>query len=417
MQSSYIDLPILTVHQWQTNAMLASKISFADLWQIHRLTWREPASHDPLAPSAAASLRGHEEETQRHLNAERLRKIRRHVQKTFEARETGDRAWGLFPTSLILALREMTGYERESLDDGVLSGLYAADLEECLMGPDGDHLYVPRNAKLCLIVDGQHRFYGVKQFRDELSSKQDLAAVDGLEFPATILLDYDTYQIGEVFAKVNFEQKPVNRSLFYDILGTLPDFEYSDIRLAHNLVLHLNNASNSPLRGMVKLLGTGRGMFSQASFADHVEAGLRHGGVWYRVARDFANQGRRWEELAKYLRAFFTAVSSAYPTCWPVEKDDKKTGEKYFSAYGQPHVTLKTTGLGALMRLSKDIYSRVDSSKPERDLEKDIASYLGKLDDKRAAKLFSSSGDYGKAGGSALQQKLYLKLSEALDLK
>lgn len=60
-------------------------------------------------------------------------------------------------------------------------------------------------------------------------------------------------------AKFFIEQKPVNRSIYYDIFGSAPG-ELSEIKLAHDLTLHLNNNENSPIRGMIKLLGRGNGL-------------------------------------------------------------------------------------------------------------------------------------------------------------
>ena len=67
---------------------------------------------------------------------------------------------------------------------------------------------------------------GRKSLKEEypkLTNELVLDYIKQFEFNCTILLGFDKWEQGKVFADVNFNQKPVNKSLYYDIFGSYPD--------------------------------------------------------------------------------------------------------------------------------------------------------------------------------------------------
>src|SRR5690606_14988011 len=118
--------------------------------------------------------------------------------------------------------------------------------------------------KNTLIVDGQHRLAAMLKLYEDASSDKirigryslqqkypDLTnnivqnRLTSFELNCTLLIGFDLWEQGKVFADVNFNQKPVNKSLYYDIFGSYPDPDKNDIFLAHMLALHLNNNEDS----------------------------------------------------------------------------------------------------------------------------------------------------------------------------
>jgi DGQHR domain-containing protein len=291
-------------------------------------------------------------------------------------------------------------------------------------------LLVPTN-KISLIVDGQHRLSAmIKLYEDakndrikigrnalfheypDLTNEMVISQLEKFELNCTILLGFDKWEQGKVFADVNFNQKPVNKSLYYDIFGSFPDPNKNDIFLAHMLAMHLNNNENSVIKNSIKMLGTGNGYFSQAFF---VEALLDHfgkQGIWNDIPLNYVNGGSEHKILPKVLKAYMSAIKSSYNDYWP--KEDETTSRKY------PHILLKTTGMGALLKLLDPIYRKL---KPEIDFKSIDDAELIKIFVKqlepsidKASYYFSREGGYSGSGSKGQQNALYLELKKSLNL-
>lgn len=95
----------------------------------------------------------------------------------------------------------------------------------------------------CSIVDGQHRLRGI-----EVAGLQE-------KFILPVVFIFDTYleQDAEIFAAINGNQKPVSKSLVYDLYG-LSD-KRTVQKTCHEIVESLNSDDESLLRGKIKMLG------------------------------------------------------------------------------------------------------------------------------------------------------------------
>lgn len=97
-----------------------------------------------------------------------------------------------------------------------------------------------------LIVDWQHRYFWMwEKWKEDSSFDMELSVV--------FLIDYDKYQLSKVFANINFTQKPVNKSLYYDLFWSIP-WDFNDLNFVHNLVHDLNFDSWSNLNWNIKML-------------------------------------------------------------------------------------------------------------------------------------------------------------------
>ena len=99
-----------------------------------------------------------------------------------------------------------------------------------------------------MVVDGQHRIGGFKDQSDEVLS---------MEVPCAIFLDLPIPLQAYVFATINFNQKPVNKSLNYELFAFDIDNEkpttWSPDKLAVFLSRKLNVDKNSPFFGHIKI--------------------------------------------------------------------------------------------------------------------------------------------------------------------
>lgn len=157
----------------------------------------------------------------------------------------------------------------------------------------------PVRGKCAFVVDGQHR---LRAF--DYSERKD--------FPLAItaLVDLSLAEVAELFVQINYNQKPVNKSLVFDLLGLSPDM-FPGCRELHDVVERLNEDPESPLYRRIKMLGVGEGTVSQASLITAIEK--------YRVRErlgDILGATLTPSNLYDIIWNFFTGVSTAYETLW-----------------------------------------------------------------------------------------------------
>lgn len=413
IEDIFYSFPVINISQLQTGIVVLGKITFTQLMHIHVLSVRKESLIDPFGNTIPKKKIKYEEEFQRRLNISKLNKIKNYLTLEFESLKKG-KSIGLFPSSLILAFQLDEDYDSDKLNDKYLKEKYTKVLKTCFINKERTYFYVPKNKALCLIVDGQHRLYGVKKFYESLVNVDEKKIIEAFEFAATFLLDFDVYQLGKIFATVNFTQKPVNRSLYYDIFGSIPDTEKNDIKLAHDLALHLNNYELSPIKDMIKMLGTGYGLFSQAFFVEKMLIHFRENGVWEYIYIDYLNDGDIYKILPIFMRIYLECIKDAYEPAWP--NKIKRNGELVYSVFSYDFILCKTTGLGAFFRLIKNIFPLIQK-KPEELWHEIIFKVLSKITKEEANVIFSKEGNFGEAASEGLQVKLYKYLKEELKLQ
>lgn len=334
---------------------------------------------------------------QRHLIKDRVSKIKTFIRSSILDEKKNRQVSVLFPTALLLATKSEKEIDRK---DSILV--------DDLVGEDGRFF----------IVDGQHRLFSMKSLYEELREKGKLSEDDKYildylnkyRFNCTVLLNFDLWEQARVFADVNFNQKKVDRSLYYTIYGMKYSEDEKDrqnnyIFISHNLVKFLNSNPQSPLRGMVKMLGNGKGMISQAFLADCL---IRHikspRGIWFLDSNEEKSKGA-YRYMAKEIATFFKAVKDIFEELWPENGVHRS-------------LILKTTGLGALLRLMGYIHKNLLSESIIRSLSSEDSNYIvrgyyDRLKDlfapfkEQKSTLFSLDSEYAGSGGRGLESKLY----------
>lgn len=308
----------------------------------------------------------------------------------------------IFPTAMLLA------FETEE-------NLYAKVNREGIID-----FQQPRNV---MVVDGQHRLRAMKILFERVYGKTDNESliiqnyIKNYKFNCTILVNFDMWEQAKIFADVNFKQKKVSKSLFYEIYGMYYDNDTVDsnqsaLYLAHQLVVHLNCSEYSPLKNCIKMLGNKeKGFLSQSFLVEALIAHFKPGKVWHydstsSISEDFVFS--KAFELTSYLTVFKNVFSSIWP-----ESGVKKVD----------YVICKTTGMGALIKLMADIHkvlpSAVLSSLKNQEEDgindeyvKNVTPYIEKLAPQQD-RLFSTDpeiGDYCSASGLAAINSLYKEL-------
>jgi hypothetical protein len=259
-------------------------------------------------------------------------------------------------------------------------------------------------------------------FDDNSIGDKVLKYLRNYKFSCSVLLNYDVWEQAQVFASVNFNQKKVNRSLFYDIYGIMiPDTDslvipkQNEIYIAHQLVAYLNGNQNSPFRGFVNMLGTGNGFVSQAFLVEQFLMHLSSNGIWADVTLDLKEKTNK--KLQNYaaaeLSAYLAAIRGTFKKYWP---DDGRSSVS---------VLCKTTGIGAIMRFLKDLHLSMPPSLQNEMKETpsspftyaEIITYFSNNIEPLKSYgeiLFSTEGkgEFNGTGGQGLQIKLYNKMKE-----
>ena len=417
---------IVELDQLTSNKVLIATIPFNQLIKKTKFTVRELPVGDILNND---NFENKNEYYQRLRNDDRTKEIAGFILKNIANRYANKNSYiGLFPSAIILS------YNSSDLlsADEYYKSLEDDQLDEKGIFIDDNYIIIP-DSREGLIVDGQHRLAGF-QLLHELANNKKIKvgrkileeAYPGLEysyvieqiekysFPCTILLDFDLWEQGRVFANVNFKQKPVNRSLYYDIFGSFPDPDKNDIYIAHHYTVYLNNNPTSPLKGKIKLHGVGQGIFSQAFFVEALLETFKKGHAFNFIVYEYATTNKINETILKFFKIYFSAISEVFKDYWP--QSNENTSRSYHS------VLLKTNSLGALIKLSEVIYkdlvlvfTDLDTASDDELKEVIIKKYLTKISDK-GAEYFSSNSAYARGGSKGLQTELFQKLKRNLNL-
>ena len=170
--------------------------------------------------------------TQRGLDPERLAEIARYISRSDSA----------FPNSIILAanFREENGTVEEEQTK-------RWSIRED--APDRYSLIIPSPEKLAAVIDGQHRLFAFA-----LADNADTPRLD-TQLICSVLLDLPKPFQAQLFATINSTQKPVPKSLTYELFGYNISEEdadhWSPDKLAVFLARKLNVENGSPLKGRI----------------------------------------------------------------------------------------------------------------------------------------------------------------------
>lgn len=170
------------------------------------------------------------------------------------------------------------------------------EFNEKLYDPKKGLLEFSIDRESAYIIDGQHR---LKAFNSDYSNGVNLdlvvSAYFGLELPT----------IAEIFTRINFYQKPVSKSLVYDLLELNTDPAFHIYKDAHEIASILNDTIGSPFYGSIKMLGVGSGLISQASFVEAIS-------TRYRIITLLDSFGFSLSHKLKLLDNYFLSANNSF---------------------------------------------------------------------------------------------------------
>lgn len=173
-----------------------------------------------LVDATYVSIRGVDEEegaVQRFLNARRISSIR---DFTIEV--------GIYPTSLVLNWNHKSGLKR-----------------------NGNNVKIPIVPRGAQLIDGQHRRAGISAALRVDKSVRDY------EVPVAIFENLTTAQCADIFISINTEQKPVPKSLVYDLFSSASEYIADHgVQRAADIARFLDEESESPYLQLIKFPGS-----------------------------------------------------------------------------------------------------------------------------------------------------------------
>lgn len=152
------------------------------------------------------------------------------------------------------------------------------------------------------VIDGQHRLSGIEE-----AVKLD-PNVAGQEVLVSLCIRLTTSEAANIFLNINSEQKPVPKSLIYDLFGEVWDAEHLPVNRATDIANALNESVESPYYQMVQFPGSARGagFIPLSTVVTALKPHLGTGGLFSRVKLTTLDTQKA------VILNYFNAIQSAY---------------------------------------------------------------------------------------------------------
>jgi DGQHR domain-containing protein len=120
--------------------------------------------------------------------------------------------------------------------------------EQCKLKTENGKIQIPIADRVAQIIDGQHRVEGI---RAAIKAKP---ALGQLEIPVAFYQHLTTQQCADIFLSINTEQKPVQRSLVFDLYNVASEHVVDPAAVrARDIASRFNEQEGSPFRGLIRL--------------------------------------------------------------------------------------------------------------------------------------------------------------------
>jgi len=285
-------------------------------------------------------------DSERNLDAKRVKAIKQFLE---------EKEYSLFPNAIIVTC-DLLNSEPDmpvnlSIDELLANGEvrlpYLVDKED---GPIDAVLYIPYEKNMVLVLDGQHRIAGLKE-AENIDKENDY------ELMIAFMLGFDRSVSAELFYTINYHQKPVNRSLLYELMGEFSR-ELDRTTFLHGAVKVLNEVEKSPFYLRVKMLGRiepgtpdkvrEKMTISQASLIDYLMPTISKKAIRRPMYPPiflyyYGNKNKRIE-IIKYILKYFQALSRIKNDEW-----DNPTSS----------IICNTMGIGAFTKIMYFIFIKM----------------------------------------------------------
>jgi len=403
----YLKVDLVQINQ-KDRSFYLTKIKASDFLKIYTV---RPAQYDLEKHTSLASSFPDEKDYFNHLLNEDKANLKH---KDFQRDPSDDRIskivkflrdeeYAFFPNTIIANCELINDWKEYALNEESSEGDFLGldqrpEFISFLKKTEHNYtLYIPYKANSVLVIDGQHRLIGIKESPEEIQNNFDLVI--------SFIVGYDRSVIAKQFYTINYEQKPVNKSLLYQLTGEFTR-EINELSFMHNVVKLLNELQESPFYGRVKMLGKTPRNYSaeqrrklSISQAFLIDSMIRYISVkaqgtlyppiflkYYRNADDHIH-------IIRIIARYFNAVRTLKP--------DWETPEN--------SVLSKGMGVTALLKVLNFLFPKIlidelngQWAEVDRIQMNDYVRYLEGLENVD----FSTGGPYGKTGSAGNVNKI-----------
>lgn len=274
--------------------------------------------------------------------------------------------------------------EKKKMDFGHLSFFY--------IDSGKPYLLIPKKSDTILVIDGQHRLAGLEFASSEVQSNYELLVA--------FIIGFDRSVVARQFYTINYEQKPVNKSLLYQLTGEFSQ-DVTEISFLHNVVKIMNELDASPFHNRIKMLGVKPKAatveekrllsISQAFLVDWLLKTLNKNAlksVNSPIFLHYYSDKEKHIDIIRFIMRFFNAVRAI--------KDDWDKPESSIISLG--------LGVGALINVMQVLFVKLfieecnlDADKIIKFSKEELQLRLKGLENVN----FSKNGQFGRTSGAS----------------
>jgi DNA sulfur modification protein DndB len=169
-------------------------------------------------------------------------------------------------------------------------------------------LDIPDEPQSAQIIDGQHRVAGLKE---AMKANGDIKK---LEIPVALYEGLDTRACADIFISINTEQKPVSKSLVFDLYGVSSEYLVDSAAVrAKDIATALNEDAASPYYQLIKFPGSPRmrGGIALSTAVTALKPLVEVKGALEQVGI------KELERQTAVLNNLFDAIRQKYGSDWP----------------------------------------------------------------------------------------------------
>lgn len=232
------------------------------------------------------------------------------------------------------------------------------------------------------IIDGQHRIAGIH------AAIADQPSLSDLMLPVVIYTALTTKECADIFLAINTEQKPVPRSLVYDLYGIASEelVDPAAVR-ARDIAMYLNDDPTSPYKTEIKLPGdkTRKGGIALSTAVAAIKPLVEEKGVFEQI------EIVELETQKQIILNLFAALRAKYTEEW----NDKNNAFMYAAGFAGALDFLK---LRLIPYCSQQRSFKISTIEQALDLSKDT---------------LITQSDLKGFGGSSAQRQVFDRLVQA----
>lgn len=178
----------------------------------------------------------------------------------------------------VLNKQRIASIKKYILEGNVFYSTFILNWTDTKIKPEflNDEISIPIIPFSAQAIDGQHRLVGLQE------ALKENPEIGNKEILITLSLNLSTKDAARIFVNINSEQKPVPKSLIYDLFGEIESDTNHSINRATDIAEELNDNIESPYYKSIKYPGQGKvvGFVDLATVVSSLKKHLESDGVF-----------------------------------------------------------------------------------------------------------------------------------------